>query len=183
MIDTNDASFINDLAKLIRKHGTAPLARLTAILQNPEQVHQLNEVLSAALKLERQTRPQRRSRVSLIGETILRELRTSDIDMHNVILLFRDEFITGLILPTMQDVRDFARMNDLSIGRATSRNTSLVPLIRSLSELSVEDVRYLHRELNRSDASSDSSRTLGHLRDAIIGSTRVQMDDESMQSR
>ncbi len=174
MIEESDAQFISDLARLAEKYGPEPFARLASVVQDPEQAYQLGEILNAvsSSQAERQIQPPRRSRTSLPGETILRELRKSNIAMYNAILLFRGDYMSGKILPALTDVRNFAQFNGLSIGRATSRDSALVPLLRSLATLSLDDMNGLYEDLIQRDWDRNSRPTLGQLRDAIIGSSR-----------
>ena len=182
MTEGYDAEFVSDLARLMSKYGPEPFERLARAFKDPEEARRLGDLLNsvAASRPRRRKAPSSdRMRTAPRGESVLRELRNSSIELHNAILVFRDDFVAGEILPTMRDVRNFAQLNRVSIGRASSRNAALVPLLRSLSSFSPSEVRELHGESLQSSGKLGTQRTLGHLRDAIIGSRTGVSADES----
>ena len=71
---------------------------------------------------------------------LINALRDSDAEKHAVIATFRDNLISGAILRSMNDIRQFASMNDLTIGKASSRNAAIVPLLRSVSEMETPEI-------------------------------------------
>ena len=61
----------------------------------------------------------------------------------------------------MDEVRRFARMHDLSIGKASSRNAAIAPFLKSLAQLSTQDITSLRDSIiqfNVNDRSLDSWR-------------------------
>ena len=77
----------------------------------------------------------------------------------------RREFISGTILRSMAELREFAVMNDLSIGKASSRNSAIPPFLRSLSSLSTPELISLRDSLIESRT---GDRGLERWRDVIV---------------
>ena len=126
-----------DLGRLVERHGSAPFYQLAELLKDPDGANDLAVILeSTAKKPPRATRVRRSSssKRNRIGISVLNELRLTDPEKHSILSDIRRRLVMGSILPTMGDIRHFAATQGLSIGKATSRDAAITPLLRSLSE-------------------------------------------------
>ena len=98
---------------------------------------------------------------------VLNDLRMSDPDKHAVIAEIRSHLISGKILHSMSELRNFARRNNLNIGKSSSRSAAISPLLRSLSNLPITEIVSLRDSMV--DFNSDD-RSLARWRDVIVRS-------------
>ena len=165
MTDEYDMKMLTALGRLVGQHGAHPLMGLAQLIRDPERAEELASALErAAARPSRGNGRPKSQRTDRVGMAVLRELR-SDPEKHAVVSEIRHQLISRTILPSMDDIRRFAMMNDLSIGKASSRTAAIAPLLRSLSQLSTPEILRLRDSIIQAAA---DDRSLDRWRDVIV---------------
>ena len=166
MTDENDVAMLAALDRLVARYGPRPVTRLADLIRDPQRA----EELAAALESAAARAPQKRAspgsqRADRVGMAVLKELRLSDPQKHSVVAEIRRQLISRTILQSMDELRRFARMSDLSIGKASSRTAAITPFLRSLSQLSTPEIVSLRDSIIQSNV---DDRSLDRWRDVIV---------------
>ena len=166
MIEENDVAIVHALDRLVARYGFRSANRLVELIRDPKRAEELATVLELAATRARQSKSRSRGKKSdRVGMGILRELRTSDPEKHAVVAEFRSQLISRSILPSMYELRRFAMMNDLSIGRASSRTAAIAPLLRSIAQLPTSEILSV---IDSAISASIDDRSLERWRDVIV---------------
>lgn len=172
MIEDSDIEMLADLNRLVARYGRDSLTRVAELLRDPERSAELATALeAAAARLPQSRATSRPRRTDRIGMSVLNELRLADPDKHALIAEIRHYVISGITLDTMAKLRKFAWENDLHIGRASSRNAAIAPLLRSLSQLSLSEIASIRESLLKEDGGGGS---LERLRDVIVKPSQTE---------
>ena len=168
MTEKYDFALLAELGRIVAKYGPEAVARLAEQIRDPVRA----EELAVALEFAAVRSPQKKvapkakfPKSERVGIQVLNELRSADPEKHSLIAEVRRELLSGTILQSMADIRRFALMNDLSIGKASSRNAAIAPLLRSLSELSTPEINSLRDALIQYNT---NDRSLERWRDVIV---------------
>ena len=164
MIRDVDVKVLSELNRIVARHGPDPLMRLASLLRDPRLADELAAVLEsvAAQAAKTKSSPNVR-RTGGIGMAVLNDLKEGDPQKYEVVVDFRERLVSGTFLPSMSDIRQFSRVHNLSIGRASSRKAAIPPLLRSVSELetaTIADLLASTPEPGNSDRSLESWREL-----------------------
>ena len=168
MIEQNDAAMLAALDRLVARYGPRSATCLAELIRDPRQA----EVLASALETAAARTPRRKSsaksqKAERVGMSILDDLRLSDPEKHSLVAEIRRQLIAGTILQSMDELRKFARMHDLSIGKASSRNAAIAPFLKSLSQLPTPEIAALRDSVIHSDV---NDRSLESWRRVIVRS-------------
>ncbi|MEH1914933.1 hypothetical protein [Nostoc sp.] len=71
----------------------------------------------------------------------LKELETTDPEKSALLIKLYYSLINKTLLPTLQDIRNFASDTGLSTIKATSRNKAIIPFVRDLLSLNIEQLK------------------------------------------
>lgn len=82
-----------------------------------------------------------------IGASILNRLKVSQPEKYAVVLEIREQLLSHPELQSMDALRSFAETHDLSIGMAKSRKAAIPPFLKSLSELTMNEIQALHEAI------------------------------------
>ena len=176
MIEENDIAMLTALERLVARYGQRPVIRLAELIRDPQRAEELATALESAASRTLQIKARPKSRgADRVGMAVLNDLRLSDPEKHSLIAEIRRQLMSRTILPSMGDLRRFARMHGLSIGKASSRNAAIAPLLRSLSQLATPEIVSLRDSLIQSDV---NDRSLDRWRDVIVRSRRSKSDAE-----
>lgn len=166
MIKEHDIAMLAALDRLVARYGSSSVTRLAELIRDPQRAQELAAALESAVNRSAPSKAMPKSqRNNRIGMAILKELRLSDPEKHSIVAEIRRQLISCSILQTMGDLRRFARMHDLSIGKASSRNAAIAPFLRSLSRLSTPEIISLRDSIIQSDI---DDRSLERWRDVIV---------------
>ena len=167
MSEEYDMAVLSALDRLVARYGPRPVTRLAELIRHPQRAEELAAALESAAASATEgkvrTKAQRADRV---GMAVLNELRLTDPEKHSAIAEIRRQLISRTTLPSMGELRRFARMHDLSIGKASSRNAAIAPFIRSLSQLPMSEILLLRDSIIQSRF---DDRSLDNWRDVIVG--------------
>ena len=170
MTDEYNITMLAALDRLVARYGARPVIRLAELIRDPERAEDLAAQLeSAAARATKRRARSKSQRGDRVGMAVLKALRLSDPEKHAVVAEIRRELLEGTILSSMDGLRRFAMMHDLSIGKASSRIAAIAPLLRSLSQLSTPEILSLHESIIQSDV---DDRSLERWRDVIVRSPR-----------
>ena len=136
MIQDEDVKALAELHRIVERYGDGPLLRLANLIRDPQRAGELATVLESVATLAPKTKTSPSVRkTDGIGMTVINELKRGDPQKYEVVVDIRERLVSGTFLPSMSDIRNFARMHALSIGKASSRKAAIPPLLRSVSEL------------------------------------------------
>lgn len=167
-----DSELLADLVRVVRRHGPESVLRLAHLIRDPMAAGDLSDVLERAVEHEK-SKPKKPKRASSRssgalspGSKLLGELRKADPEKHSIVAEMRSYLIAGKVLPTMGELRQFADVHSLSIGKASSRRAAIVPLLKSIAEHPSADAKRLLDLMSKPTA---NSRSLKEWRDVIVG--------------
>ena len=175
MTEDYDRGMLEALDRLVADYGPRPVVSLAALIRDPKRA----EVLAAELEEAAARAPggtpagvsktgSKGRRSERVGIMLLKELRLSDPEKHSLIAEIRRALLAGTLLPSMDSLRLFASMNELSIGKAKSRLAAIAPFLRSLSVLPTPEILSLRDSMLQSN--DDEDRSLRRWREVIVGS-------------
>ena len=161
-----DMKILAGLDRLIGRYGPRPVIRLAELIRDPKQAEKLADALecAAARAPQHSTRP-KPQRTDRAGMAVLKKLRLSDPEKHSVIAEIRRHLVSRTILQSMDELRRFAMMHDLSIGKASSRTAAIAPFLKSLAELATPELLSLRDSIIQSNV---DDRSLDRWRDVIV---------------
>jgi hypothetical protein len=166
MIRDDDIKMLAEINRIVDRYGPESVNRLASLIRDPQFADNMATVLErmaeSATPREARARPRSHDR---IGMGVLNELRDSDPQKHAIVADFRERLIAGSLLKTMNELRQFARARDLGIGKASSRNAAIAPLLRSISEWETPAIIDL---LDSMTSSGSDDRSLERWRDLIV---------------
>ena len=166
MIEENDLKLIAELNKIVDRFGPESVGRLARMIRNPDTAADLATILERAATTRHTSKRRTKSKdSSRIGMAVLNGLRLSDPKKHAVVAELREQLMVGSVLGTMAEIRDFARINGFDIGNASSRNGAIPALLRSISELEIQDIETL---INSLAHETSDNRSLERWRDIIV---------------
>ena len=130
----NDIKVIAELNRIVERYGSDSVTRLANLIRDPKRADELATVLEIVAAQNVKPTPKVRNPGNA-GTAVLNDLKDKDPQKYTVLADFRERLVSGSILRSLSEVKQFAMLNGLSIGKATSRNATISPLLRSLSEL------------------------------------------------
>ncbi len=162
MNDHPEFELLQDLAKLLRKHGPDLFEELARLLETPEFVERLRQILLVGAKVARQsgvtqTRP--RSQQLSLHDYRLSLLDHEQLGTEKSALLVRlyDGLMAKTLLPTMRELRSFAESSGLPTPKTSGRPKAIVEMIDELRKLSLDDLRPIISRLPPATGVSDRS--------------------------
>ena len=164
------------LDRLVARYGPDLVTRLAELIRDPKQAEELATALesAAARAPQKKARP-RSQKTDRVGMGVLNDLRLSDPQKHSVVADIRRQLISRTVLKSMDELRRFARMHELSIGTASSRNAAIAPFLRSLSQLPTPEIVSLRNLIIQSDV---NDRSLDMWRNVIVRPRSPKSDAE-----
>lgn len=166
MMEETDIDLLVELDRIMAKYGNDSFSRIAAMIRDPKRTEELAVALEfVAARGTRRRATTRSSKSDRVGMQVLNKLRMSDPDKHAVLAEIRRELVSGTILHSMAEFRQFALANNLSLGKASSRTAAIAPLLRSLSELSTPEIASLRDSLVLADV---NDRSLESWRNVIV---------------
>ena len=171
MIRNDDLKLLSDLNHIVVSHGPEALIRLANLIRDPQTADDIAKVLESVATHAQQTRAPRRTRarkegnVPNIGSGVIKDLEDSAPRKFACLTEFRDQLVSGDRLRTMREIRQFAMAHDLVIGKASSRNTAIPPLLRSMAQLDESQIQALLTDAAEFDL---DARGLAHWSDLIL---------------
>ena len=176
MTEEYDTKLLLALDRLVARYGSARVTRLADLIRDPEHAEEIAGMLeSAAAHAPRGKSTRGGKKSDRVGMGVLRELRRSDPDKHAIIAEVRQELIAGSVLSSMEDLRRFAAVNDLPIGKASSRTAAIAPLLKSMSRLPIPEIAELRDSMM---LRTSDDRSLERWRDLIVRTRPADLNEE-----
>jgi hypothetical protein len=162
MSDHPEFELLQDLAKLLRKHGPDVFERLAQLFEKPEFIEQLRQILLVGAKTARQSSVMQAhpsSQKPSLHDYRLSLLNHEQLGPEKSELLVRlyDDLMAKTLLPTMRELRAFAETSGLQVPKAPSRPKAIVEIIEGLRQRSLEELRPIISGLPRATGASDRS--------------------------
>lgn len=166
MIEEYDIAILSSLGRLVDRYDPRRLIRLAELLRDPQRARGLADALedAAATALRGKASP-KGQKSDRVGMAVLKELRLSEPEKHSALAEVRHQLLSRTILSSMDELRRFALMHDLSIGKASSRTAAIAPFLRSLSKLETSEILSIRDSITHSDS---DNRSLDRWRDVIV---------------
>ena len=172
MIQEEDIRMLSELSRIVERHGADSVLRLARLIRDPQSAAEIAAALeNAARKAPQNKAHNRRRNPDRVGMGVLNRLEESDPQKHTVIAEFRDRLVSGNLLGSMNELRQFARMHNLPIGKATSRNAAIAPFLRALAEMETSAISSLLDSLSTTGNrhfDDDNDRSLDRWRNLIV---------------
>ena len=114
MIQSDDLKLLAELSRVVAKHDSGSLTRLANLIRDPKSADDLATVLeSVAKQFDKPRAPKERrshnlSKTDGTGMGVLNELRETEPEKHATLLEFRGRLVSGALLQSMREVRQFA---------------------------------------------------------------------------
>lgn len=179
MSEPNSFALLEDLARLLRKHGPGAFSDLAALLRNPAKVDELTAILetisSAGRKAKVHNADSARSRTKTASATLLQllsEMEKTDPAKAALLIKFNDDLSSKRVLPSLKDLRYFASDNQLKGVSADSREKAIGPLIRELSRRTSEELSLIFGRLRTFENTGDD-RSLQRWTEVILNKKRT----------
>ena len=180
MIEENDIAILAALDRLVARYKPHAITSLAELIRDPHRAEELANALESAATRTHQKKAKRKSpRTDRVGMAVLKELRMSDPQKHSVVTEVRHQLLSKTVLQSMEELRRFARMHHLSIGKASSRNAAIAPFLKSLSQLPTPEIVSLRDSIIQSDV---NDRSLERWRDVIVRPppSKSDVEDEAL---
>lgn len=172
MTEGFDSALLAELDRIVSRFGPSSVAGLAELIRDPQRAEELAAALESAAARPARIRASPKSRKpDRIGMGVVKDLRLSDPEKHAIVAEIRRHLLSGTVLQSMAELRRFARKHGLSIGKASSRNAAIVPLLRSISELSTPEIVSLRDAIIHFNV---NDRSLERWRDVIVRSRLSQ---------
>jgi hypothetical protein len=146
--DTPELELLVEIAKLLKRYGPETFEGLAQGLSTPEFSERLVSVLIMTAKTGRTARPKEREIEVTRRRPNVRDFRSSLVDLgksepekSDLLIRFYDELSAKAVLPTMRDIQGFASDMGLPSLNATARSKAIIPLVKALLPLPLEDLR------------------------------------------
>lgn len=180
MSDSSSFALLEDLARLLRKHGPGAFSDLAALLRDPAKVDEITTILEASSLAGKRVGLHKadsaRSRKKPAPATLLQmlsELKRTDPEKAALLMSFNDDLLSKRVLPSLRDLRYFASDNQLKRVSADSRDKAIGPLIRELSKRTIEELRAIIGRLRTFESAGDD-RSLQRWTDVILNKKQTQ---------
>lgn len=150
-----------DFAGIIKKHGSTALSDLTELLKDESRIQQLISLLeigsSATGAAKRGLR--HRADEKRLGKTSKRRIHENlaieDSPKREVFTALFERLTSKRVLPTLSDIRSFARDNGLAPVTASSRDKALKPFLRDVISRSLEEIEGILKQLHTFSSGQD----------------------------
>jgi len=144
MITEQEMDLLLDLAKLLRKHGPETFESLADSISSRETSEKLAHLLRHGAKIAASIPTTKRRHAEFKPEPgipkALITLRTTDPEKYQTLMNFRSHLIARVVLPSLREVREFAKDSGLPEVRAKSRKKAIAQLIGALAKLPSEQL-------------------------------------------
>jgi hypothetical protein len=151
-----------DLSKLLKKYGPEVFDQLAEQLSAPEFVARISELLSGTARVARTARaahlasPRKRPAQKEFRSSLV-TLADADPERGTLLVRLYDELMAKTVLPTTQDLRNFATRAGLAPLEIHSRPQAVVAILEGLRGRPLEELTALVADLSRAAGPNDRS--------------------------
>jgi hypothetical protein len=158
MSENSELDLLADIAKLLGKYGVNSFEQLSSRLANPEFAKSLSLVLEKVASEGRKANVLKKEKKSPILQRDFRHtLLAQETEKANILVKLYDDLMAKSILPSMRDLETFSLDNNLPKINATSRQKAVIPFLKTLLPLPLEDLILLLAKLKPRVSSDDRS--------------------------
>ncbi len=136
---------LEDIVRLLKKYGPEPFEELAGQIRDGRFLNDLLILVeTSAIAGRRSTRPLGRKRKDQreskgLGK-LLKQCEDQDPDKARALQKVYESLVSKRLLPTLRQIRDFAKDNGLPPIKATSREKAIVPLVRGMISMPFEQI-------------------------------------------
>jgi hypothetical protein len=134
-----------EIARLLTKYGPEPFEELARHIRDERFLNDLLVLLETSAHAgRRSTRPlgtKRKAKTESKGlGKLLKQCEAEDPDKARALEKVYESLMSKRLLPTLRQIRDFAKDNGLPPIKATSRDKAIVPLVRGMVSMPSERI-------------------------------------------
>lgn len=145
---TNKPEFelLVEITKLLKKYGPETFENLAGNLSTPEFSERLVSILSTTARTARTVRTKEpespeQKRATRDFRSSLVILEKTEQEKSALLVKFYDDLMAQTVLPTLREIRAFTSDTGLPPVRATSRDKAIVPFLKTLLPLSLDELK------------------------------------------
>lgn len=158
MSENPELELLIDITKLLHKYGVESFEQLSSRLASPEFTQSLVIVLEKVASEGRKANIQKKEKaLSKPPRDFRRILSEQEPEKAKVLIKLYDDLLAKSFLPTMRDIETFVLDNNLAPIKATSRQKAVIPFVKALLPLPIEDLSLLIAKLKPSHSHNDRS--------------------------
>ena len=175
MSEAKDIELLADIARLLKKYGPKTFEDLAHQLSEGHLLDSLVSILDASAQSVRRSKgkPGGKRIVSIkpdgLTELITR-IAEEEPDKAKVLKGIHEKLVAKSILSSLKAIRNFAEDNGLRPVKATSREKSILPLVRDLASLPLDRLDRIFSDISHLQESGE--RTLEGWSGIILGSNK-----------
>ena len=145
MNESRYTDLLADVARLLAKYGPEPFEELAGHFRDERFLNDLLVLLETSAHAgRRSTRPLGRKRKDQreskgLGK-LLKQCEAEDPDKARALEKVYESLMSKRLLPTLRQIRDFAKDNGLPPIKATSRDKAIIPLVRGMVSMPFERI-------------------------------------------
>jgi hypothetical protein len=143
MTKQRELDLLIDITKLLKKYGRESFVSLAESLSSPEMNRHLSNILTQVAKTKETIPKKGRKTVATRRQLIPRvlvNLEKTEPEKYRLLNKFYNELITKAVLPSLDDVKEFARESGFPEVRAKSRQKAISPLLGWLAGFSYDEL-------------------------------------------
>lgn len=153
----DDIKILGELSRIVERYGADSITRLANLIRDPQSAVDIATALENAAQKKSKAEASTKARsTNRIGMRVLTHLLETDPQKYALMTDMRDRLVSGAFLRSMNEVRDFAGLHGLTIGKASSRNAAIPPLLRSISNLETSAIVSLLDSMSESQVGESS---------------------------
>jgi hypothetical protein len=157
----SELDLLVDLAKLVKRYGPGPFEQLAESICSPDLAQRLSRILSELSQHARMHSASKARSHQRQGPCIpkaLVDLQEKDPDRYTLLKGFYEDLTARVVMPSIRDIREFARDCRFPDVRAESRQKAIGPLIGALCRLDLpkEELAARIESAKRYDATNRS---------------------------
>ncbi len=150
-----------DLARLLKKHGPDAFEKLASDLSSPQFSEQLVHLLTAGANAARTAL---QTKAVFPSESESRNLRASLVGLGDsvpeesaILVRLYDDLMAQHALPTLKEIREFARTRGLLLYKARTRTQAVESLVEAIRDRPIEEMREIAAAIQPSGREDDRS--------------------------
>lgn len=142
-----EIQLLEDITKLLNKHGLESFESLALLLSDKDftqtLVNILQQVSNTSKSLKKKTKKTSGTKQDKTLRSSIAELKESDSERGMLLLNLYDKLYANELLPRLSQIRAFAQDNNLEPITARSRKNAISQFIRAIWRMPVKDLNSL----------------------------------------
>lgn len=142
MSDKPEFELLIEIAKLLKKYGPEAFESLAQGLSSPEFSERLASILTASARIGRSEQKKAESkRMTKDFRLSVIELGETEPEKSALLLTLYDSLMAKTLLPTLREIQIYVSDMGLPPVKVTTRDKTIVPLIKTLMNLPINELK------------------------------------------